>query len=126
MSFADNWYLLAETKGQMLKMIGDATGNLQDRGFDWKEDQMEVISWSLDGNIGDLKIEEGGKEYMIKVVDSMSAMRLRMNKADKAMRMDIKFHKNKGIAEGRKHSRYKEVVQWSMPCTDGRAGSRIS
>ena len=101
---------------------------------------MEVISLGLDGNIGDLKIEDGRKEYMIKVVDSLrtmgalitkeadpvSARRLRMNKVDKAMWMDIKFHKNKGIAEGRKHSKYKEVVQWSMPCTDGKAGIRIS
>ena len=27
--------------------------------------------------------------------------------------MDIKFYKNKGIADGRKHKRYREVVQ---PC----------
>ena len=74
---------------------------------------MEVISLGLDGNIGDLKIEDGRKEYMIKVVDSqrtmgalitkeadpVSARRLRMNKVDKAMWMDIKFHKNKGIAK---------------------------
>ena len=43
--------------------------------------------------------------------DSMSAMKFRMNKADKAMWMDMKVYKNKGIAEGRKHRRYREVVQ---------------
>ena len=41
----------------------------------------------------------------------MSAMRLLMNKADKAVWMDMKFHKNKGIAEGRNHKRYREIVQ---------------
>ena len=34
-----------------------------------------------------------------------------MNKADKAVWMDMKFHKNKGIAEGRNHKRYREIVQ---------------
>ena len=91
----------------MLKMIGDATENLKKRGLDWKEDRMELISWGFDGNIGDLKIEEGGKEYMIKEVDSlrtvgalvtketdsMSAMRFRMNKADKVKWMDMKSYK---------------------------------
>ena len=33
MSFADNCYLFAATKSEMLKMIGDAAGNLQDRGL---------------------------------------------------------------------------------------------
>ena len=55
--------------------------------------------------VGDLKIEEGEKEYVInevnslktmgalftKEADSMSAMIFRMNKADKAMWMDMKF-----------------------------------
>ena len=45
--------------------------------------------------------------------DSMSAMRSRMMKANRAFWCDIKFYKNKGIAEGRKHKRYREVVQ---PC----------
>ena len=34
-----------------------------------------------------------------------------MNKADKAMCMDMEFYKNKGIAEGKKHRKYREVVQ---------------
>ena len=46
-----------------------------------------------------------------KEADSMSAMRSRMNKADKAMWMDMKFYTNNGIAEGRKHKRYRKVVQ---------------
>ena len=56
MIFADNCDLFVDTKSQMLKKIGDATGNLKERGLEWKEDQMELISWGLDGNIGDLKI----------------------------------------------------------------------
>ena len=35
---------------------------------------MEVISWGLDGNLGDLEIEGGGKEHMIKDVDSLRTM----------------------------------------------------
>ena len=52
MIFADNCYLFAESKEQILKMIGDATEELKKRGLDWKEDQMELtkmwethISW---------------------------------------------------------------------------------
>ena len=48
MIFADNCYLFAETKVHILKMLGDAAGNMMKRGLDWKEDQMELISWSLD------------------------------------------------------------------------------
>ena len=36
MIFADNCYLFAESKEQILKMIGDATEELKKRGFDWK------------------------------------------------------------------------------------------
>ena len=36
-----------------------------------------------------------------------------MMKANRAFWRDIKFYKNKGIAEGRKHKRYREMVQ---PC----------
>ena len=89
----------------MLKMIGDTTENLKERGLNWKEDQMELISVSFEEKIGDLKIEEGREEYVIKEVDSlrtmealitkdadsMSAMRFRMNKANKAMWMDMKL-----------------------------------
>ena len=85
---------------------------------------MELISWGLCENVGDLHVEDGGKKYVIREVeafktmgattkeaDSMSSMKFRMNKADKALWMDMKFYKNKGIAEGRKHKRYREVVQ---------------
>ena len=48
MIFADNCYLFAETNDQILKMIRDATENLKKRGLDWKEVQMEMISWCLD------------------------------------------------------------------------------
>ena len=106
--------------------IGDATEELKKRGLDWKEDQM--ISWGLCKDVGDLHNEAGGKKYVIremealkaigavitKEVDLMSAMKFRMNKADKALWMDMKFYKNKRIAEGRKHRRYREVVQSSI------------
>ena len=46
-----------------------------------------------------------------KEADSMSALKFRMDKADNALWMDMKFYKNKGIAEGRKHKKYQEVVQ---------------
>ena len=44
MIFADNCYRFAESKEQILKMIGDAIEELETRGLDWKEDQMELIS----------------------------------------------------------------------------------
>ena len=47
MILADNCYFSAETKSQMLKMIGDATGRLKQKGFDWKEDEMELMSGAL-------------------------------------------------------------------------------
>ena len=65
-------------------------------------------------------IVEDGKEYMIKEdsslkalikkeADSMSVMRFRMNKANKAIGMDMKFHRIRGIADGRRHRSYREV-----------------
>ena len=35
MIFADNCYLFAETKSQMLKKIVDAIANLKERALDW-------------------------------------------------------------------------------------------
>ena len=106
-------------------MIRDVTEELKKKGFDWKEDQMELISWGLSEKVGDLHAEDGRKKYVIRAVeafkamgalitkeaDSMSSMKFPMNKADKALWMDLEFCKNKGIAEGRKHKRYREVVQ---------------
>ena len=99
-------------------MIGDTTEEL------WKESELERRS---NGNnaLGDLKrkwrmcLLSDGRRYKIKEVnvlqtmgptitqeaDSMSAMRLRMSKADKAPWMDMTFYKNNGIAEGWKHKR---------------------
>ena len=122
---AENCYLFAESKEHTLKMIADATEELKKRGLDWKEDQMELISWCLCKDDGDLHVEAGGKKYVIREVealkamgaliskegDSTRAMKFRMNTEDKALWMDMKFYKNNGIAEGRKHKRYKEVVQ---------------
>ena len=45
MIFADNCYLSAVSKEQILKLIGDATEELKKRGLDWKEVQMELIPW---------------------------------------------------------------------------------
>ena len=64
MIFGDNCYLFAETKDQILKMTGDATENLKKRGFDWKEDQMERISWGLCAKVGYQHVEGGGKKYV--------------------------------------------------------------
>ena len=63
--------------------------------------------------MGDLHIEDGGKKYVIKEVetlgaigaliskeaDFMSAMQFRMNKADKALWMDTQCYTEKGIAQ---------------------------
>ena len=116
---------------------------------------MELISWGFYEDVGDLHIEDGGKKYVIREVetlkamgaliteeaDSVSAMKFRMNQADKAFRMDMKFYKNKGTAKGREHKRYREVVQscilhpceswswnkeWWILCMVGSAGILIS
>ena len=47
MIFADNCHLFAETRVQILKMLGDAAGNLKKRGLDWKEDQMDSFPGAL-------------------------------------------------------------------------------
>ena len=46
-----------------------------------------------------------------KEADSMSALMFRMSKADKALCIDMKCFKHEGISGGRKHKRYREVVQ---------------
>ena len=63
MIFAANWYFFAESKEQILKMIGDVIEELEKRGLDWKEDQMELISWGFYEDVGVLHIEDGGKKY---------------------------------------------------------------
>ena len=77
--------------------------------------------------IGDVLREVDERKYRIKEVealqamgtmitkeaDSMSAMRMRMMKADRAFGMDRTIFKKNGIAEETKHKRYREVVQ---PC----------
>ena len=109
MIFADNCYLLAESKEQILKMIGGASEELKKRGLDWKEKELELISWSFCEEMGDIHLENEGKQYVIKEVttlqamgtlvtmeaDSMSAMKFRMPMADIAFRMNMKFYKKK-------------------------------
>ena len=46
-----------------------------------------------------------------KEAESISAMRFQMKKQGKAMWMDMKFYKNRRIAEGREHKRYRGIVQ---------------
>ena len=108
---------------------------------------MELISRGFCGDLGDVHIEVGGKNYVIREVealkamgalitneaDSVSAMKFRMNIADKALWMDMQFYKNQRIAEGRKHKIYTEVVQscilhscerwsWNMEMVDALHG----
>ena len=125
MTFADNCYLFVESKEQIVQMIEDATEELKKKGFDWKDEEMELISWGFYEGVGDIYSENRDKKYVIKEVtslqamgaliskeaDSVSALKFRMNKADKALWMDMKFYKKKEIAEGKKHKRYREVVQ---------------
>ena len=96
MIFADNCYLFAESKEQISKMIGYATEELRKRGLDWKEDQMKMTSWGFREEVGDLHIEAGGMIRGVEALkamgalitweaDSMSGMKFRMNKADKAL-----------------------------------------
>ena len=121
----DNCYLFAESKKKIGKMIVDTIEEQKKRGLDWKVDQMEMISWGFREQVGDLLTGAGGKNFLIqeveaiqalgalitRKVDSMKAMKFRMSKAIEASWMDMKLYKNKGIAEGRKHKRYREVVQ---------------
>ena len=105
--------------------------------------------------MGDIHLENRDNKYVIKEVttlqamgaliskeaDSMSALKFRLNKADKALWMDIQFYKNKGIPEGRKHKRYREgsnraffthvkaglgTRKWWTLCMAGRAGTWTS
>ena len=66
MIFADNCHFFAESKEQYLKIIGDATEELKKRGLDWKEDQMELISWGLCKDVREMHFEDGGKKYVIR------------------------------------------------------------
>ena len=124
--FADNCYLLASTNDELCRMIKEATVGLTNRGLDWKKDEMEFMAWSVEGGgAGSINLQHEGHGYEVREVkamkavealitseaDSMSALRLRMGQADKALWADMKFYKNKGISEGKKHGRYRVVVQ---------------
>ena len=122
--------LFAESKEQILKMIGDATEELKKRGLDWKEDKMELISWGFYEDLGDLQIEDGGKKFVIKGVETLkamgalisheadlvSALKFRMNKADKALWMDMKFYKKRNCRrkETQKVQRGGSIVHSSL------------
>ena len=46
MIFTDNCYLF-NSKEEILKMVGDVVEELKKRGMEWKEDQMDLISWGF-------------------------------------------------------------------------------
>ena len=70
MIFADSCYIFAESKEQIFKMIRDATEELKKKALDWKEDQMELISWGPSEKVGDLHVEDGRKKYVIREVEA--------------------------------------------------------
>ena len=98
MIYANNCYLFATFKEEIRKMITDTTEELRKRGLDWREVQMQLMAWGLEGKIGDVLLEVDERKYRIKEVealqamravitkeaDSLSAMRCRMVKANKA------------------------------------------
>ena len=58
--------------------------------------------------------------FITSEANSMSAIVHRKTQADKAMRKDMRFHKNKGTFEGRRHERYRgslwhtgEIGSWT-------------
>ena len=109
------------------------------KGLHWKEGQIDLISRMLNEEVEDLCLEDGGNEYVIrkvdalqgmgalitKAADSMSPMKFRMSKADKAPWVDMKFFRNKGTAEGRRHKRFREVVQmYDLHSCEGWSGNK--
>ena len=47
-------YIFAETREQMFNIMKDANVGLKMKGLQWKEEQMELISWVLHDAVGDL------------------------------------------------------------------------
>ena len=96
--FADNCNLFASSKEEIRKMIAETTQDLRKRGLDWKEDQMELKAWGFEGKIGEFfwKLAKWSTELrkvaasqamatmITKEADSMSAMRFRMIKPNRA------------------------------------------
>ena len=93
----------------------------------------------LNEEVEEFCCEDGGNEYEIRKVDalqamgalvtkeagSMSPMKFRMSKADKAPWVDMKFFRNKGTAEGRRHQRFREVVQmYDLHSCEGWSGNK--
>ena len=85
---------------------------------------MELMDWGFEEEMGDVLFEHGDRQCKVKVkalqamggmitqeADSMSAMQFRTKRVDKALCMDTRFYKNKGIANMWKHKRCREVVQ---------------
>ena len=84
-----------------------------------EEEEMELMSWELYDEMEDIYFENRERgicdqrsdnlaspgALISKEADSMSALKFRTNKSDKALWMDIKFYKNQGIAAGRKHNK---------------------
>ena len=153
MTFADNCYLFVESKEQIVQMIEDATEELKKKGFDWKDEEMELISWGFYEGVGDIYPEIRDKKYVIREVtslqamgaliskeaDSVSALKFRMNKVDKALWMDMKFYKKMQKARNTKVTErwcsrafFTHVKggfgtrKWWTLCTGGSAGTWTS
>ena len=95
MIFADNCYLFAESKEQIIKMIEDATEELKKKGLDWKEEEMELISWGVYEEMGDIHLGNSDKKYVIKEVETLHAMGALISKeADSTSA--LKFRMNDG------------------------------
>ena len=90
MVFAYNCYIFAESKGQI---FGDPIEELKKKGLDWKEDQMELISWGLGEKVGDLHVEDGGgQKYVIREVDALKAMGAHMQLREERAVMQSCIH----------------------------------
>ena len=85
---------------------------------------MELMAWGFEEEVGDVLFDYGGRRYKVKDVkalqamgamitqdaDSMSAMRLRMRKADEALWRDLTFYKKQ------RNCRWEEAQKVQRSC----------
>ena len=120
MIFADNCYLYSESKEQIFKMIEGSIKELM-KGLDWKEEEMQLMSWGFCEEIGDVHLKNRDKSYVIQEVTSGCADPQRIGLDEYPDVSDEQggqslvvghdiIQKNQGTAEGRKHKRYRELV----------------
>ena len=65
-------YLLAASREEIRMMIEDTTEELRKRGLDWKEDQMELMTWGFEEEVGDVLFDYGGRRYKVKEVKALA------------------------------------------------------